>query len=1105
MINSTLENITLGLNNEQAQAVSNSIETCTKIVAGAGTGKTKIISKRYVKLIHDLLAKGEKKPLEHILVITFTEKASIEMKERIYKELKENHIEYFGQEPWISTIHSFCSKILKKHSIEANLSPAFKMGDENELGEIYDNLIKKITLGESSSIEDIGKIGSKLNIEPTIFSYENLNKLTAINDLEKIFADIFPVIKQIKSLGITPEYFMEKTLNSISNLSSTVKNLPTNVNTQEELAETWNRCLNNYILPSIDFYEITTDNKGKEKYNGIFKEVAKIGFGYINRSRSNWIEKDFKQNIDNITEIEQLMTKYIAYIYALYQNELEKKDLVDFDDLINKTLFILKNNSEIKRFYQTYFEHIIVDEFQDTNGAQLRLLLELLSENNPKITFVGDKKQSIYGFRYAQMENLDLLHKKINKKYNKKYEDIELKYNYRSTPQVLNAVNFITTNELKLAEILSANPNKHFENINDAVKVSVLRGFEETRNYKELEAKYIASEIIKAKKEYSLRYKDFAVLIRSHSQADLLEEELLKYGIPSIKKANTSYFSKKVVKNLYSILNFAQNLRNEIAFIGILKIKSNERKIYELKIELDKHFNSTENKELNLSEKILKLIEDKKFQELNINENLKNYIINIFNTVIELSANKKNLSLLGTYYVLINSIKPYENLKGIQKILADNDLAIFEKILTDFIQSEKYITLKTFNEYLNRIKDDTNFELPKTNNSTIDAVQLLTIHASKGLEFPYVFVANIQKRTESDNKNFIMDLRSDDNIDYSFGLIIKKYNGNENPKVDIYKHLWANPKDKDEQRRLFYVAASRAQNFLNIICGNNSADYINNMDEFKTETIDVNEISVEKQQLEFLQDKPKATNLIKANLITKIEKSTPLNMSFSMLNTFTHCKNKYLLKYKFMYPEISDSEKKRAAIGSILHGLIYYSFVNSKIFTDKELTDYLKDMELTSIETDEILKMYEHYANSCYAPSHVKKALPEYNFQYTINNSNFNGDMDLVIKSEDNSFDIIDFKTNKNIEKSLKDYCKQLYLYKSALEAQDKIVKNCIIFNITSSETKEIYLNENDLTNAKTEFEKDICAAKEFLKNGELQKINTTNCKYCEYKYICQN
>ena len=143
-MNQTIEKLTAGLNEQQKLAVENPLFSCTKIVAGAGTGKTQIISRRFTKLVCDLIQNQEENPSSKLLVITFTDKAANEMKGRILKTLKENNISTENEDMWISTFHGFCSKILRRHSIEVNLTPDFKLAEASDLQKIYGNIIKAL-------------------------------------------------------------------------------------------------------------------------------------------------------------------------------------------------------------------------------------------------------------------------------------------------------------------------------------------------------------------------------------------------------------------------------------------------------------------------------------------------------------------------------------------------------------------------------------------------------------------------------------------------------------------------------------------------------------------------------------------------------------------------------------------------------------------------------------------------------------------------------------------------------------------------------------------------------------------------------------------------
>ena len=785
-----IENIADGLNEAQKQAVLNPCDSCTKIVAGAGTGKTQIISRRFTKLVLDLIKQGVENPQTKILVITFTDKAAGEMKDRIVKTLETNGIKALGVEDlWISTFHSFCMRILKKYSIEAGLSPSFKMADEKELKQIYDRLIKRIKYGEILDINEVSQLGK-------------------INDIDAVLEDIYGVIKKIKSLGISPQEFLEKAAASTKEFSQVLMSTPFKFDTKEDYAYSWARHFNPYTDDSL----VLTED--------VFDDIAKAKLILDKNGKRKAIEygmaQGFPENIPQIEQTELLLTKIIAQIYDLYQKELEKADIADFDDLINKTIQIFKNNRLVRSYYQEYFKHIIVDEFQDTNGAQLELIELLLDPGHADLTFVGDRKQSIYGFRYAQMENLDVLHKNVEDKYSSKYEPVNLSINYRSTPEVLNAVNFVTQNELKLKdENLNPNPNIDFPDTSKDVKVTVIEGFENAYEQKIAEADYIAKETQQLLERDNAQYKDFAVLVKSHAQADIVEKELKKRNIPSVKKVNTGFFVEPVVKNIVSALRLIKNSEDEQALIRLLKVNSSDAEIYRMKKEFDSELKETmtadEIKRLNFAQKFLTLKQMQKAE----NEQAEK----IYETINYLRKNKNSLTLLQIFEIIKTKLPVFnikEETQATDTISLNNNLSILEKIIDDFEQNESYISVNSLIDYLEQIKDDRNFELPSINSQEVNAVQILTIHASKGLEYPYVFVLSIASSSKTpDKSNIIFDMQYGNKP--GFGIIANKHKGKPTPKALIYKQLWQKPREANEALRLFYVAVSRAKKYLNVL------------------------------------------------------------------------------------------------------------------------------------------------------------------------------------------------------------------------------------------------------------------------------------------------
>lgn len=776
------------LNPNQQKAVFADINSCTKIAAGAGSGKTKVIASRFLKLVLEMGNMGIKNPAEKILVITFTEKAAKEMRERILKTLDQNNINTFGQKLWISTFHSFTSRILKTHSVEINLNPDFELVEEVSAEEIYNEIVKKIKNNELNK-EQISKITKKLNIEENILEQKSLKPLLLIHKIEELFFEIFKTIKQIKAKGLSPKEFLEVTISSINSFSADISKLYQRQYSREDYALHFSNVLGEYSTENVDFMVAS------DKIIGSKTIILKNG----KTKAEQWIlNPEFYENLHSCEQMEILFTKLTALIYEIYQEELQSRSLLDFDDLINKTLEIFKEKPKVLEKYKKQFEHIIIDEFQDTNGAQLELTKFLCADESANITFVGDKKQSIYAFRFAQSENLDVLFSILEKKYNTTYPKYELNTNYRSSDKVLEAVNTLVENHLKLDEkLLVGNKNfketkvvKHiFKDAGNASKIQIL------------EAEYIADKIMQLKEKTGFNYNDFAILVDSHKEADFIEKYLSKNNIAAIKAANKSFFISPNIKNYNFALTLADNKYNEYALIKVLLASMSQEEVYILQKLINNEFSEEEKYKLNFAQKFF-------------NEKTKNIVLSFSEhtkKVYELYT--KNLKFKNTHDVfleilkelkLINHSEEWKNTK------AQIETKVFEKIILNWQTQKHYMPPALFLNYLKDISENVNFELPKVIINDINAVNIMTVHASKGLEFECVFVT----KNVADRKNIIKDKYIFD-ISYEgkkpFGVIFKD---DKNPKAGVYKEIWQSPRDYAEKLRLFYVAISRAKSFL---------------------------------------------------------------------------------------------------------------------------------------------------------------------------------------------------------------------------------------------------------------------------------------------------
>ena len=486
------------------------------------------------------------------------------------------------------------------------------------------------------------------------------------------------------------------------------------------------------------------------------------------------------------------------------------------------------------------------------------------------------------------------------------------------------------------------------------------------------------------------------------------------------------------------------------------------------------------------------------------------FVNKLFELIFFINKNKKTLSLRAIFNEIITRITPYGNLSEMDEKLANIDIYIFREIINDYAKKQPFVSIKNFNEYIETIKNDKQMELPTINEEKIDAVNILTIHSSKGLEFPYIFLAGIDAKADQDRDTSSIALEMNFEQNVLYGLMIKKIVNDENPKYLLYKTLLKQEKSKAEKLRLFYVALSRAKKYLNVISYTDKlkpVDYIENLQAAfpnAVEIIDADEIELEKQELfiPLLEEKNISDEKKKAsNEIVKEEKIT---FSFSKIHTFNNCQNEFLLQYKYGFPKL-ENKNQSFLMGSIIHNLIYLSFLNKKVFTNEEIQSYLKNTDLSDDKLSAIFNIYKQFADSKYTEYLSQNNLQEYGFDFNYDGTNFKGDIDLIIFNKDKSINIIDFKTNKNIEKNLPDYTKQMVIYKKAMENEKFVVKNLIILNIKEDDIKEIILEEKEIIEAENALNHDIKNITDIKNMTFSTDIFSEKCETCGYNYICQN
>ena len=489
------------------------------------------------------------------------------------------------------------------------------------------------------------------------------------------------------------------------------------------------------------YFTILDDGDTITLIKDAIKEIGLDPKQYDPRRIKNIIsrEKGKFTNLESYTEnANDYLSKIVAQVWNIYENKKTKENSLDFDDLLVKATKLLKDNLEIRKTYQDRWEYIHIDEYQDTNEVQY-LMSRLLSEKNKNICVVGDADQNIYSWRGANLKNI--------LSFEKDYPGakiILLEENYRSTKNILEAAN----------EIIKKNvyrPDKNLFTKNETgEKISLYEALDEGDEADHVAVKIL--EILDSKENVE----DIAVLYRANFQSRALEEKMLAYNIP-YQVLGVKFFERKEIKDTLAYLRAALNreslsdIKRIINFpargIGkatIAKIFANDTENLPIKTKLKiQNFYNT-----------LDAIKEK-IETTKASDAIK-FAVKKSGIDIELSTGtEEDTERLENIKELATLALKYDNLKegtGIEKLLEDASLASDQDSIMHNQEKKK----------------------------EMNGVKLMTVHASKGLEFKYVFITGLEDGLFPHQKD------------------------NETKSAE----------DREEERRLFYVALTRAKEKL---------------------------------------------------------------------------------------------------------------------------------------------------------------------------------------------------------------------------------------------------------------------------------------------------
>ena len=960
------------LNQEQRAAVTHG-EGPLLIIAGAGTGKTKVLTSRILYLIQE-----KKVSPKNILALTFTEKATEEMMERIDLNLPLGY-----EEIWVKTFHGFCDAILKESGLEIGLDMEYKLLDQTE---------------------------EYLFLKRNLFNL-NLDYYRPLGHPGKFIEALLTHFSRLKDEDITPSAYLAYAAQS-----------------------------------KLKGEKMTFQNTEEKK---IFEEEAK-----------KMLE--------------------VATVYEKYQKLLLENNSLNFGDLHYYLLRLLEKRPSLLKEYQERFTYILVDEYQDTNFAQNKLIT-LLAQKHRNIMVVGDDDQGIYRWRGATVNNILLFSKNFPEA-----KKIVLKNNYRSKQAILDfAYKVIINNnphrleaQAKIDKRLISMTEKELE------KKSV-----EIKNFAHYleESEFITQQIKSDVEKGNYNYSDFAILLRTNALAKPFAEYFRAYSLPYSVISGQGLLSKEVIKDLVSLIRFLSNLSDDVALFRVLSMP-----FFDLPMEMILEFLEKARRNNWPLWAIVKLQTDSPptlFPD-KIDHWQKGRLI--LSDLIDFSKNKSVSQVLGRFIYHHQFLKGFTKEENEANAEAIAYLSAFSEKVSEFEANNPDSSLVAFEEYLELLAEANSnlasIKLDKQENT----VKIMTVHAAKGLEFPVVFIpALVNQRFPITNKKEAI-------------LVPDELLPETLPGPDC--HI-------EEERRLFYVACTRAKEALYLSFSQyyegkkkwRKSPFLEE-GEGKKETSETKAPSLEqKKDLFFIKEKESHLQLFPKIKFTGQEK-----FSYSQFETFKTCPLQYKYRYLFKIPTPSPHA---ANFGSSVHNTLkdFYHLLqeggSEKVSLEILHSLYEKNWIATGYESKahentrkkkgwEILtNFYEINSRPFLIPEYLEK-----NFSLKIGKVMVSGRIDRIDKLKNGTYEVIDYKTGRLKKESDLKKDLQLSLYALVLkELFELSVGPLSLYFLEDNKKISTFRTEQDLKTLKEEIEK----IADEIYQSDFSPTPGFHCQFCDYSLIC--
>lgn len=1116
---------------EQALAI-NTIKSNVSLLAGAGSGKTYVLMKRFVQILRADLSVNP----TNIVAITFTRKAADEIKGRVRQAVGEcveqaqndlerlrwqEHLQKVESAP-ISTIHSLCSRILRDNPVETQLDPEFTILEDFEAQDFFKETLQQYlrknikenaalrrvvqTYGVNSFVNQVTALGDKLSelvreedlAEPYLKAKEELPALQ-----QKLFAAVREVIEAREALGAKTK----------------------GRQTLTEAAELLDEMQKQLLAPEPDCSLLDASGVVKVSGKALAAELTNL--------------KNLRQELNHVLlnakgcDLVQDWLAVLQEFYDCLSARKQENNVLFNDDLDLLAIEHLQKNEALRQKYQERYKYIMVDEFQDTNERQRQLIYLLCGnklDGKNNLFIVGDVKQSIYRFRHADVSVFNKVKEDIAQNAG---QNLGMKTNFRSTQSIVESCNtaFCQLMDLPKEEICL----EHHEGANTGgAKVCLLQvpykskdddlGAKEDKWQKEAEAiaAYLQQELPKV--EPQLRPgASKAILLRAMTHCEILRQTLQGYGINCVVVKGKGFYEQQEVLDILNLLAALHNRYASLELAGALR--SNYFGLDDA--TLTQLFWQTENDKPLWD--VLQAVGSGELQ-LNLQPEQQALAMQAAERLRSLRQAAALMALPELFAQLWDELKPEFVLS--QQENGPSKLANVKKLRR---LAQQYCQTKqaSLAEWLQNVKDlrASSSKEPAATVQADDALQIMTIHNSKGLEFDLVILPQLDKSVKGDTAS-IKYLPGKEGEQGLLGIKVPdKEMQLQNSGVYELAKARDSELEEEESRRLLYVAMTRAQKQLlmvGTVAEEKLPEAVIGLPAAKgwwQQLQAVFEADWDKRESSCPWVRLLCADALSPAVVQQGEQQKlalePLALAplpayaacgrtcftASALQTYLHCQRQYYYQQVLAVPELEQTvageqahELPASVTGSIVHkALELYNGYNAEAVFAIALDEFAPGAAATQAKS-----MFDAYIVSDLYKALPKKQKRELEFVQPLQQElAAEGVIDLLAFDEDDKMIIVDYKTGTPPEPDevKLGYAYQLALYKDAAEklSPGKRVVRAELHFLQNMSVWQLPLDKSYLQEAV-----ELC--EEISGKGEEDDFACScneSCAYCHYAYLC--